>query len=424
MSFRIQFSVEMEVVWLRLVAYVCFLQLAVNADRYSQEMELHDKLFQRYNINVRPPGNSMGPNIINTTFFFLGLKEYDDKAGRLSFSGVFHFEWFDENLKWNLTEYNSTYRIRVRKNKVWTPTLTMTEPYYELKPLGYDDDDIDLTILSTGKVMYDHGGIFHSECAADVTYFPFDTQSCQVNFVPMYFSYELNFTLVYQDFALDHFVKGNGMWNITRASFIKENSAYNRNSLSQLHFHLEIKRVSLFYILNIILPINFICQLNLFIFLLPRDSGERIGFSVTMLLAMALFLTIVADRLPESSRPSILIFLLLAKFGVSGMILICVILGAHYQHRTNNAWACFHRMKLCNRRTTKKEKEMATIDTVDKCICITVLDLEDTNTDRNKKMPVGRLQNDRILDIVFTFVFVTLYLAIVLTYIIVYWTLW
>ena len=412
----------MEVVFLTLVASVFFIQFTVNADRYSQEMDLHDKLFQRYNTNVRPPGN-IGPNIINTTFYFLGLKEYDDKAGRLSISGMFHFEWFDENLKWNLTEYNSTHLIRVRKNKVWTPTLRMAEPYYESKPLGYDDDDIDLMILSTGKVMYDHGGIMHSECAADVTYFPLDTQSCQVNFVPMYYSFELKF-MIYQDFAVDQFIKGNGMWNISRASFIMDNDGLDTKSLSQLQFHLEIKRVSLFYILNIILPINFICQLNLFIFLLPTDSGERIGFSVTMLLAMALFLTIVADRLPESSRPSILIFLLLAKFGVSGMILICVIISAHYQNRTYQAWTCFHRMNMCNPRTTRKEKDVATIDTVDKCIYIPGLDLEDKNTDRNKKTPVGPLQNDRILDIVFTVVFVTLYLAIVLAYVIVYSTLW
>ena len=70
-------------------------------------------------------------------------------------------------------------------------------------------------------------------------------------------------------------------------------------------------------------------------FLLPSDSGERIGFSVTMLLLLAVFLTIVSDRLPELSNPSILGLILLLQLCMSGLILVFVIFGLRCYHKDN-----------------------------------------------------------------------------------------
>ena len=39
------------------------------------------------------------------------------------------------------------------------------------------------------------------------------------------------------------------------------------------------------------------------ILVLPPDVGERISYSVTVLLALAVYLTIVGDNLPKTSRP-------------------------------------------------------------------------------------------------------------------------
>jgi hypothetical protein len=46
--------------------------------------------------------------------------------------------------------------------------------------------------------------------------------------------------------------------------------------------------------------------LNVFVFLLPADSGERVGYAITMLLAIAVFLTISSDSLPAMSNPHVL----------------------------------------------------------------------------------------------------------------------
>jgi hypothetical protein len=50
---------------------------------------------------------------------------------------------------------------------------------------------------------------------------------------------------------------------------------------------------------------SLMCILNIFVFLLPADSGERVGYAITVLLAIAVFLTISSDSLPATSNPRI-----------------------------------------------------------------------------------------------------------------------
>ena len=43
--------------------------------------------------------------------------------------------------------------------------------------------------------------------------------------------------------------------------------------------------------------------LNIMVFLLPPETGNRIGFTLTLLLALTVFLTIMSDNIPKSSSP-------------------------------------------------------------------------------------------------------------------------
>ncbi|XP_033746929.1 acetylcholine receptor subunit beta-type unc-29-like [Pecten maximus] len=77
-----------------------------------------------------------------------------------------------------------------------------------------------------------------------------------------------------------------------------------------------------------ILPLCMMTAINSFVFILPVDSGERVGFSITNLLSIAVFLTIVTEALPEASMPqiSILCYLLLTQMAMSVLIMLLTIL--------------------------------------------------------------------------------------------------
>jgi nicotinic acetylcholine receptor alpha-7 len=65
------------------------------------------------------------------------------------------------------------------------------------------------------------------------------------------------------------------------------------------------------------------------VFLLPPESGERVGYSRTVLLSIVVFLIITSNSLPGTSEPRMpIIFLLLTAYVVIGvLIVISVIIG-------------------------------------------------------------------------------------------------
>ena len=300
--------------------------VADNKTTYRKyEKQLHRNLLQDYNINARPMQNTS----VSVAYYFLGLKEFDDRNGHISISGSFWFLWMDQDLTWNSSEYNGIDLIHLQKDKIWTPTFTLYNPYYEIEEVGHNHPKELVSVYNSGHVNHSPGSVLDAVCQADVTYFPFDNQICHFNMTgwyygihELYFELENNGNVDIQNF---HYAK-NSMWDVQDINLSKS------KELHTIYITIEINRKPLLYLVNIILPINFICLLNIFVFLLPSDSGERVGFSVTMLLSLAVFLTIVSDRLPESSNYSILGLILLLEFSMSGLILVSVILGLRCYH--------------------------------------------------------------------------------------------
>ena len=304
----------------------------MNIDRKS-EKKLHQDLFKNYNRNVRPMESKENATSVLLRYNFHSLKEFDDITGHISIAGDFVLAWMDMDLSWNCSDYSGTHLIHLRKNTIWTPTLTLNNPFYEIEQVGNGRPNELVSVRSNGSIYYNPGAVLDAVCHADVTYFPFDSQVCTFKMSAWYYElHELTFE-VYNG-GIVHYKMGirskteNSMWDVQDIILKRRHS--------KVHIFVTLTRKPLFYVYNIILPINFICLLNIFVFLLPSDSGERVGFSVTMLLSLAVFLTIVSDRLPESSNPSILGLILLLEFSMSGLILVFVIIGLRCYHRDTN----------------------------------------------------------------------------------------
>ena len=78
-----------------------------------------------------------------------------------------------------------------------------------------------------------------------------------------------------------------------------------------------------FYIRNIILPNSILLFLSGLTFFIPCDMGDRIGFGVTVTLALCVNLIIVIDFVPETSKtiPDLCNYFLVSIF-LSGLSLI------------------------------------------------------------------------------------------------------
>lgn len=68
-----------------------------------------------------------------------------------------------------------------------------------------------------------------------------------------------------------------------------------------------MKRRPLLHVINFLLPILFFLCLDLASFFIPDHRGEKLGFKVTVLLAISVLLLILNDILPSMSNKTPLI---------------------------------------------------------------------------------------------------------------------
>ena len=66
-------------------------------------------------------------------------------------------------------------------------------------------------------------------------------------------------------------------------------------------FIIKIRRRTLYYFFNLIVPCLLIASMAVLGFTLPPDSGEKLSLGVNLLLAIVLFSTIVGDMLPVTN---------------------------------------------------------------------------------------------------------------------------
>ena len=62
-----------------------------------------------------------------------------------------------------------------------------------------------------------------------------------------------------------------------------------------------LERKARYTILNVLIPIILLSLMDLLVFWLPPESGEKVSLGITVLLSFSVFLTVVDERLPRTS---------------------------------------------------------------------------------------------------------------------------
>ncbi|XP_070187472.1 acetylcholine receptor subunit beta-type lev-1-like [Littorina saxatilis] len=259
----------------------------------SDETSLRTALFATagYDVSVRPNGSTT----VSLSLVPTSLNNIDIKAQTMSISGWWDMTWEDERLTWAPSSYANIAETHVFQDEVWTPTIVVYNSVNNLAAI--DEDTIPLRILSTGTLQWSPPGILLVSCSTDIRFFPFDSQTCSVSVKTFgYTIQELVLEADADDLDLSYYSK-NGEWNLLDAW----TSNVDFRNYSQVTFYFKYKRKPAYYGLNLIMPVMMMAVLGLFIFVLPAESGEKMGFSLTVMLTFVVLMTILGSQMPTTA---------------------------------------------------------------------------------------------------------------------------
>lgn len=192
-----------------------------------------------------------------------------------------------------------------------------------------------------GMITWTPPAIFKSSCPMDITFFPFDHQNCSLKFGSWtYDKAEIDLLIIGSKVDMEDFWE-NSEWEIIDASGYKHDIKYNccEEIYTDITYSFYIRRLPMFYTINLIIPCLFISFLTVLVFYLPSDCGEKVTLCISVLLSLTVFLLVITETIPSTSLviPLVGEYLLFTMIFVTLSIAVTVfVLNIHYRTPTTH----------------------------------------------------------------------------------------
>ncbi|XP_036810010.1 neuronal acetylcholine receptor subunit alpha-3 isoform X2 [Oncorhynchus mykiss] len=315
---------------LLLLVFVLIMQ-----DCFSSKGEdrLFRRLFRRYNQFIRPVENVSDPVTVEFEVSMSQLVKVDEVNQIMETNLWLRHIWNDYKLSWAPVEFDGIEFIRVPSNKIWRPDIVL---YNNAVGDFLVEDKTKALLKFDGTVTWVPPAIFKSSCPMDITYFPFDYQNCSMKFGSWtYDKAKIDLVLIGSKVNLKDFWES-GEWEIIDAPGYKHDIKYNccEEIYPDITYSFYIRRLPLFYTINLIIPCLLISFLTVLVFYLPSDCGEKVTLCISVLLSLTVFLLVITETIPSTSLviPLIGEYLLFTMIFVTLSIVITVfVLNVHYR---------------------------------------------------------------------------------------------
>ncbi|XP_060554185.1 acetylcholine receptor subunit beta-like 1 [Ruditapes philippinarum] len=320
-----------------------------------------------YNKKVRPIKDQDKEVNVTISFHISAITQFDEQEESLTTAGFLRVEWVDEMLAWKEADHNGIVRLIMPQDDIWKPDISLRNSFSSFKGLG--SPYFNAWVVDSGYVQWEPFQIFKSTCSVDITYFPYDSQTCEMKFTAWsYTPTDVNFLSSTGISKTDYLESST--WDLASTS----TKVLNVNTPTII-FTLKLNRKPLFYVLNMIVPVILLSVMNIFTFALPVKSGERASYAVTLFLSISVFLTIIASEFPKNSdNLSILALYLILMTSVSTIFVLVSVLQIRLVNRDeeNMVIGTFYKLLLrlvtvlkCNTCNGRKKRIDATGESTD-----------------------------------------------------------
>ncbi|XP_037081941.1 neuronal acetylcholine receptor subunit alpha-7-like [Pollicipes pollicipes] len=243
-------------------------------------------------------------------------------------------EWNDVNLRWNKSDFGNVQDLRIPPHRIWKPDVLL----YNSADEKFDGTfPTNVVLKNNGSCLYVPPGIFKSTCKIDITWFPFDDQECDMKFGSWtYDGWQLDLILPGEEGDSSSFLP-NGEWTLLGVPGVRNEITYAccPQTYIDVTYKILIRRRTLYYFSNLIVPCVLIASMAVLGFTLPPDSGEKLSLGVTILLSLTVFSLMISDALPETSDavPLIGTYFNCIMFMVASSVVSTVLI-LNYHHRS------------------------------------------------------------------------------------------
>jgi len=242
-------------------------------------------------------------------------------------------------MSWNKSEFGGLDLIQVDSKRVWVPDIFLYNNNDDQERFagGRNSFRSGVALQSNGTSIWNNPARFKTLCRINVKFFPFDIQKCELKMGSwMYNARMLNMKpMKDQKFPSQHF-QPNGEWNIYSVKMKRNEQKYQCCQVPYVDvtITIEMGRESMDYVINLILPCCLISSMIFLGFILPPESGERIGLSITVLLAMTVFQQLTSEIMPSYDFPILgqYYFAIILEIGASVVVTTTIL---NFYHRTN-----------------------------------------------------------------------------------------
>ncbi|XP_045687499.1 neuronal acetylcholine receptor subunit alpha-2 isoform X2 [Phyllostomus hastatus] len=320
---------KLGLLWLLLIPAV----LARRAPHAQAEDRLFKHLFRGYNRWARPVPNTSDVVIVRFGLSIAQLIDVDEKNQMMTTNVWLKQEWSDHKLRWNPSEFGNITSLRVPSEMIWIPDIVL---YNNADGEFVVNHMTKALVFSTGTVHWVPPAIYKSSCSIDVTFFPFDQQNCKMKFGSWtYDKTKFDLEPMEQTVDLKDYWES-GEWAIVNATGTYNSKKYDccAEIYPDVTYYFVIRRLPLFYTINLIIPCLLISCLTVLVFYLPSDCGEKITLCISVLLSLTVFLLLITEIIPSTSLviPLIGEYLLFTMIFVTLSIVITVfVLNVHHR---------------------------------------------------------------------------------------------
>ncbi|BHF69032.1 hypothetical protein SprV_0301207300 [Sparganum proliferum] len=301
--------------------------------------------YRRFGVVGRPVNDSRVVLQIEYGLQLIQVLDIDENKQILRSNCWSMYRWNDSLLQWDPSEYGNVTEIRLFPQLIWTPDIQL---YNFADERTVEHRIARVVVQSTGETLWVPQALFKSACQVGITFFPFDTQICTLEFgswtydvsqmdISWWKPDKMTAPMPYVDFS--DYVPSNE-WRTygelekdipheNRTKQIKSLKRYReRNQTSGgkvtlkkypvLCYRIRLIRNPSFYVFILVIPCILLSSLTIVIFWLPPESPAKMMLGMNIFVAFFLLLLLLADLTPNAVKE----FPLIGAYFCLNMIMI------------------------------------------------------------------------------------------------------